>query len=99
MLEKYNEIPIFIPLEITEDVVQSVTQKLSGCSGPGVMDSEALQGRLLKFGEDIKTLRSSDETFVYWISNNRPPWASYHTFMFGRLITLDKKPDICPVGV
>ena len=43
-VEVYDETPIFIPVEITEDVVESVTQKLSGSLVPGCTDSEALQG-------------------------------------------------------
>ena len=42
--------PIFIPVNITEEAVESVAQKLLGGSGPGGMDSEALQGWLMKFG-------------------------------------------------
>ena len=41
----------FIPVDITEDVVESVARKVSGISGPSGTDSEALQGWLLKFGD------------------------------------------------
>ena len=51
-LETYEETPIFIPFDIMEGAVESVGRKLSGSSGPGGTDSEALQGRLLKFVED-----------------------------------------------
>ena len=44
MLESYEEMPIFIPLNITEDLVESVVQKLLGRAGPGGTDSEDLQG-------------------------------------------------------
>ena len=63
-LEAYNKMPIFIPMGITEDVVKSVVRKLSGISGPGGMDSEALQGWLLKSGEDNKKILTSVEIFV-----------------------------------
>ena len=55
---------IFIPVYITEDVVESAAQKLSGGSGPGYTDSEALQGWLLKFGEGNKKLCIGVEIFV-----------------------------------
>ena len=48
-LEVYDKMYIFIPLEISEDVVKSVTRKLLGGLIPGVADSEALQGWILKF--------------------------------------------------
>ena len=38
----YDKMPIFIPMEITEDVVKSVAQKLSGSWGPGDTNLEAL---------------------------------------------------------
>ena len=64
MLETYNETPIFIPVDIAEDAVKSVTQKLSGNYSPRVTDSEALQGYILKLVNDSKRLCSSVETFV-----------------------------------
>ena len=44
----------FIPVDITEDVVKSVARKLSGSTGTGGTDLEALQGWLLKFWYDRK---------------------------------------------
>ena len=37
-LEVHNEIPIFIFVDITEDVVKLVVRKLSGILGPGGTD-------------------------------------------------------------
>ena len=54
----------FIPVDISEYVVKSVVQKLSGSSGPVSTDSEALQEWLLKFGEDRKKLCTSVEFFI-----------------------------------
>ena len=55
-LEVYNEAPIFISVDIAEDVVKLATQKLSGSLAPGGIELEALQGWLLKVGEDSKKL-------------------------------------------
>ena len=41
-LETYEETPIFIPVNITEEAVELVAQKLLGSFGPGGTDSEAL---------------------------------------------------------
>ena len=54
MLETYEETPMFIPVDIMEDTVES-SKKLSGSLGLGGKDSENLQGWILKFGEDRKT--------------------------------------------
>ena len=68
-LEAYDEMPIFIPVEIMEDLVESIAPKLLGILVPGGTDLEALQGWLLKFGEDRKKLFTSVEIFVDWIVN------------------------------
>ena len=98
-LETYEETPIFIPVDITEEAVESVAQTLLGISGPGGTYSDALQGWLLKFGEDSTRLLSSVENFVNWLANESPPWAAYCVFMSFRMIVLDKQPGIRPVGV
>ena len=88
-LETYEETPIFIPVNITEETVKLVAGKLLGSSIPGGTDSEALQGWLLKFGESTR-LRTSVDTFMDWLVNESPPWAAYPVFMSGRLIKIDK---------
>ena len=72
-LEMYGEKTFFIPVNITEEAVESVARKLSGSSVPGGTDSEALQGWLLKFGEYSTRLRTSVETFFDWLANGSPP--------------------------
>ena len=62
------------------------------------MESEAVQGCLLKFGEDSTILRTIMETFVDWLANGIPPWADYRTFRSVRLIALDKQPGVRLVG-
>ena len=95
----YNETPIFIPVDITEDEVKSLTQKLWGSYGSGGTDSEALQGWILKFGEDRKRLCSSVEIFIYWIANKNLYWKAYCAFMYGCLILPDKQPAVCRYGI
>ena len=98
-LEMYEETPIFIPVNIMEEAVESVMQNVLGSSRPGGTESEALQGWLLKFREGSTRLRTSVETFVDWLDNWSPPWATYRAFMSGRFIVLDKQPGVHPVGV
>ena len=98
-LEMYDEIPIFIPVDIMEDAVELVAQKLLGDSIPGGTDLEALQGWILKLGKDRKRLSTSVETFVDCIANGSLPWVAYRVFTSGRLIVLDKQTGVGPVGV
>ena len=98
-LEEYEEIPVFIPVDITEDVVKLVTQKLLGSASPGDTDLEALQGWILKFGCHSKKLRISVEYFRAWMANQNPPWAAYRPFISGCLIALGNLPGLSPVSV
>ena len=41
-LETYGETPIFIPVDVTEEAVESVAEKLLGSSGPVGKDLESL---------------------------------------------------------
>ena len=34
-----------------------------------------------------------------WMANSSPPWAAYRTLMAFRLVALDKRPGVCPVGI
>ena len=63
------------------------------------MDSEALQGWILKFRENSKRICTSVETFFKWIYNGIPPWVAFHAFISGRLIALEKQPGFFPVRV
>ena len=99
MLETYEETPIFIPVNITEEAVESVVRKFSGSSIPRDMDSKALQGWLLKFGEESTILCTRIENFVDWLANGSPPWSAYCAFMSGRMIAFHTHPGICLVGI
>ena len=63
-LETYEEMPIFIPVDNTEEVVKLVVRKLWGDSDPGVKESESLQVWVLKFGCDSKRIRTIVGTFL-----------------------------------
>ena len=64
MLETYEKTPIFIPVNITEEAVESVARKLLRSPNTGGTDLEALKGWILKFGEDSTRLRTSVEFFL-----------------------------------
>ena len=67
----------------TEDLGESVMRKLLGRSGPRRMDSEAIPGWVLKYGVDRISIHTSVDFFPEWLSNRRPPWSDYHSFMSG----------------
>ena len=50
-MEVYEVTHVLIPVYITEDVVESVAQKLSGSAGPSRTDIEAFIEELLVVGK------------------------------------------------
>ena len=50
------------------------------------------------WGGQKKTTYQRGNLF-YWLDNGSLPWAVYCAIMSGRLITLDKKPGVHPVGI
>ena len=34
-----------------------------------------------------------------WMANSSPPWAAYRALMACRLVALDKRPGVRPVGI
>ena len=99
MLEVYEATHVLIPMDITEEVVNSVAQKVSGSTGPGGTDSEALQGWIINFVDHSRKLSISVESFVDWMANKNPPWDGYRACMYGHLIALYNIPVVRPVGV
>lgn len=98
-LPKYDEVPDFVDLDITEDVVERVARKLSGSGGLGGSDAQAVSQLLLKFGTASRKLRIVMAKVGQWLANESPPWAAYRALMAGRLLAVDKCPGIRPIGV
>ena len=95
----YEATPVFIPVDITEDVVELVVQKLSGSIGPSGTDLEDLQGWLLKFWDHSRKLCVIVKYFVDCLAQKKPPWDSYSAFMSSRLIVLNKLLRVRLLGV
>ena len=98
-LEAHKETPVFILVDMTEDVVELVALKLLESTRPSGTKSEVLQGWLLKLGDRCKKNCISVESFVDLRANQNSPWAAYNEFMSVILIELDKIPAVIMVGV
>ena len=88
-----------VPLDFTEDDITWVVSKLS--SVVGALGSEAFELRnwLIRFMcmlEEIKVIVTNMDD---WISNYFPPWSPYCALMACRLVALDNRPGMRPVGI
>ena len=59
----------------------------------------SFQHWLLRFGAASGDLGLIVGNFMEWLGNGKTPWDAYSTLMSRRIIALDKKPGIRPIGV
>ena len=97
--EDYEDVPKTVPLDFTEDNVTWVASKLSGAAGALGAEAMELRNWLLRFGCASEELRVVVASLAYWMANSSPPWAAYRALMACRLVALDKRPRVLPVGI
>ena len=76
-----------------------VASKLSGAAGALVPEAIELRNWLLCFGCTSKEFRVVVTRLAEWIANSPPPWAAYRALMACRLVILDKRPRVRPIGI
>ena len=76
-----------------------VASKLSGIAG--ALGAEAMEqlNWLLRFRCASKEFRVVVARRDDWMANSSPPWAAYCALMACRIVVLDKRPGVCPVGI
>jgi hypothetical protein len=98
-LHPYDVTLEFSSVDITHDTIEQVARNLSGSSGLGGVDSQAVAHWLLAYGNASATLRHALAYFTNWLVNTLPPWAAYRALWAGRLLALDKMPGIRPIEI
>ena len=96
--EEYGDVTKTVPLDFTEDDVMWVASKLS--SAAGTLGAEAMELRNWLLRSDVR-LRSLESSLPAWQTGwlTPPPWAAYCALMACRLVALDKRPGVRPVGI
>ena len=97
--EEYEDVPKTIPLNFTEDDVTWVASKLSGAAGALGEEAMELRNWLLRFGCASEEFRVVVTSLADWMANSSPPWAAYCALMACRLVALDKRPGVRPMGI
>ena len=88
-----------VPLDFMEDDVTWVASKLSGAASALGAEAIDLQNSLLRFGYASEELRVVVAWLADWMANSSPTWAAYHALMACRLVALDERPGVRPVGI
>ena len=73
--------------------------KLSSAAGALGAEAMELRNWLLCFGCASEELRVVVASLADWMANSSPPWAACRALMACRLIALDKRPGVRPVGI
>ena len=97
--EDYGEVPDTVPLDFTEDDVMWVASNLSCAAGDLGAEVMELRNWLLRFRCASEELRVVAASLADWIANSSPSWAAYCTLMACRLVALDKRPGVRPMGI
>ncbi len=70
--EPYSSLPDPVPLVIAEETVADTTSRLHGAAGPGGIDAVAMSAMLLRFSNELLTLRQAVARFTEWLANSSP---------------------------
>ena len=97
--KEYGEVPETVPLNFTEDDVTWVASNLSGAVGGLGAEAIGMRNWLLCFRCALKELRVVFASLADLMANFFPPWAAYCALMACRLVALDKRPGVRPVGI
>ena len=87
-----------VPLKFTEDDITWVASKLSGEAGALGAEVIELRNWILHFRCASEELRVVVDRLADWMSNSPPPWVAYCALMACRLVALDKRLGVRPVG-
>ena len=97
--EDYGEVPKTVPLDFTADDLMGVASKLSGAAGALGAEAVDLCNWLLCFGCSSEEFIVVVTSLVDWVAKSSPPWAAYRALMSCRLMEIDKRPGVRPVGI
>ena len=76
-----------------------VALNISGAAGALGAEAIELRNWLLCFGYVSEELRFVVARMVDWMSNSSTSWAAYRALMACRLVALDKRPGVRPIGI
>ena len=97
--DKYGDVPETVPLDFTDDEVTWVASKLSSAAGALGAEAMELHNWLLCFECASKEFRVAVASLEDWVANSSPPWVAYRALMACRLVALDKRPVVRPMGI
>ena len=86
------------PVYCYEETVAKGAAKLSGGAGPCGVEGIMLRNWLLRHDVQSERLREEIARWVCWLSNGSPPYAAYRALNAVRVLAVDKRPGVRPLG-
>ena len=93
------QLPLLEDVEVMGAHVGLTAHRIQGSAGPGGCDSTHWQDILLRFGPRSQRLRDSIADLTRHLANSLVTWESVRALLANHLITLDKSPSVCLIGV
>ena len=94
-----TELPPFENIDITGSHVATVAHRIQGSGGPGGCDSSHWKDALLRYGPHSSRCRDAVASLVSLLGNSTVDWNLIRALLANRLIALDKRPGIRPIGI
>lgn len=94
-----DQLPPLQEIDITERGVEACAKKLHGGAGPLGGDAQLWQSLLLRSGGASRRLRRAIAALATQLANTLVPWQQISALRACRLIPLDKRPGVRPIGV
>ena len=94
-----NELPQFEDLEVTGATIHKVVFGIQGGAGPCGADASHWHNILLRYGSQSSHLRDAVASLTRTLANDFVQWKSFKALLANRLIALDKKPGVRPIGI
>ena len=97
--DTYAELPDTVPLNFSEDNIMWVASKVLGAVGSLGAEALKLKNWLLRSICASEELGFEVAGISDWMENSPHTWAAYRTVMACRLVALDERPGLRPLGI
>ena len=87
------------PLDLSKDNVTWVTSRISSAAGALGAEAIDLINWLLHFGRVSEKFIVIVADLTDWVANSSSPCVAYRSLMACFLVSLDKRPGVCPIGI
>jgi hypothetical protein len=98
-IQDTDNLPILVDTDITSSHVEKAARSIRGGAGPGGTNSTQWQDFLLYHGAHSEKLRDQVAALARRLCNSIVEWTDIRALLSNRLIALDKRPGVRPIGI